>query len=195
MTLAELIAEVYIHTNRPDLVNQTASAVRSATLKMHQLSYFDRDLFETGIDFVTENFLQTLDYALLLPRWRAIKYIRKSDGTNIIGPSFKILTPDFVFDSYNVEKSDVAYLSGNVFNIRSSTNFRYAILGCYLYPDVTDAGYNSWIALTQPYAIVHEAARVIFKSIGLMEESAQQNALVAEQSQLLISSNTVAEGY
>jgi len=195
MTYAELIAEVYTQTNRPDLVNETAAAVRSATLKMHQISYWDRDLFETGIDFGDELFLQVLDFGTLIPLFRAIKYLRKADVTSQnLGKKFKVLTPDFALDDYNLEKSDVLYLSGNTLQIRSSTKFRYAVLGCYLYPNVTASGYNSWIANTSPYAIIHEAARAIMKSIGLQEESAQQNQLVAEQVALLTISNTVAEG-
>ena len=44
MTLAELIAEAYTLTARPDLVAETASAIRKATLKMHSVDYFYRDL-------------------------------------------------------------------------------------------------------------------------------------------------------
>jgi hypothetical protein len=35
MTLAELISEVYTITGRPDRVAETASAIKSATLKAH----------------------------------------------------------------------------------------------------------------------------------------------------------------
>ena len=81
MTLNELIAEVYTITNRPDLVAQTLTAVRSATLKMHQRDYFYKDIFETAINFSTAAYLQQLEYRTLIHRWRALKYIRKTDST------------------------------------------------------------------------------------------------------------------
>ena len=58
MTLNELIAEVYTITNRPDLVAQTLMAVRSATLKLHQSDYYYKDIFETGFQFTSAEYLQ-----------------------------------------------------------------------------------------------------------------------------------------
>ena len=79
MTLTELQAEVYTLTNRPDLTAQTLAAVRSATLKLHQLDYFYKDLFETSLVFSSSEFIQQLEFRSLVPRWRALKYIRKLD--------------------------------------------------------------------------------------------------------------------
>lgn len=196
MTYAELLAEVIIQTNRPDLTNETAAAVRSATLKMHQIGYWDRDLFETGIQFVAPAYFQQFDYPNVVPLFRALKYLRKYDSSAMTADKeFEVITPDSAFDAYGAEKSDVIYLGGSVFNIKSSTQFQYALLGCYLNPNITQAGYNSWIAIAHPYAIIHEAARLVFKGIGLEEESASQNQLVQEQIIALVASNTVAVGY
>lgn len=196
MTYNELIAEVYIQTNRPDLVNETASAIRAATLKMHQLGYWDRDLFETGIQFIIPDYFQQIDITLLVPNHRAIKYVRKVDSVSAIpGKEFELITPDSAFDAYTLERTDVMYLAGNSINIKSSTKFQYAIFSSYLNPNITVTGYNSWIAVAHPYAIVYEACRTLFKGIGLDEESRQQQSLVQEQIQALIVSNTVANGY
>jgi hypothetical protein len=58
MTLAELIAEVYTLTGRPDLVAETSAAVRKATLKMHSVDFFYRDLQEKIITFTTPAYKQ-----------------------------------------------------------------------------------------------------------------------------------------
>lgn len=194
MDLATLITEVYGLTNRPDRVAETKSAVKAATLKMHQMDYWDRDIFETGIQFVDSQFVQTWEVVNSFPRFRALKYLRSCDvlGTPITG--FNIITPDAAFDSYKSERVNVAYLAGNAIKIKSLAAFQYMLVGIYQNPDITDSGFSSWIAVSHPYAIIFEAARVLFKNIGLDAEAAEYQRLVAEQAQTLIISNTTAKG-
>lgn len=184
-TFTELLADVYTLTNRPDLVAETTLAVKAATLKMHQRDFFPKDLFETGISFSTSEYQQQLDYRSILPRYRALKYIRKTDVTAVPGDFLSVILPEQTLDSYKVTKDNVVYLAGAVLQIRSSTLLQYIILGCYNNPSVDPTAYSSWIALDHPYAIVFEAARVVFKSIGFMEESSQMDRLVQEQVQEL----------
>lgn len=47
MTLAEIIQEVYVQTGRPDLVSETAAAVRSVTMQAHSINEFDLDEYTT----------------------------------------------------------------------------------------------------------------------------------------------------
>ena len=189
MNLTELQAEVYTLTNRPDLVTETLAAVRSATLKLHQIDYFYKDLYETGVSFSTAAYQQQLEYRTLLPRWRSLKYLRKTDvsGSDTLG-FFEIIVPENVLDDYNLNRDNVAYVAGAVVQMRSSTQFQYIILGCYLQPDITVATYTSWIALDHPYAIVWEAAATVFKMIGDTEQFAAFSALSQiEQNNIKIS--------
>lgn len=48
-SLNSLVSDVYTLTNRPDLVAETALAVKKATLKMHHVDFFARDIWESGI--------------------------------------------------------------------------------------------------------------------------------------------------
>lgn len=183
-TFAELVSDVYIITNRPDLVNETKLAVKAATLKAHQADYFPKDLYETGIQWPDPAYIQSLDYRTLIPRWRAFKFLRKySDGAP--GNFIKLLTPEQTLDSYSINREDVCYLAGEMLEIRSSTQDQYMILGCYINPDLSENNYNSWVALDHPYAIVYEAARAIFKQIGWDEQAQQIRQEVAEQYQIL----------
>lgn len=189
MTLTELRNEVYTLTNRPDLVAETLSAVRAATLKLHQIDYFYKDIYETGLVFSSPAYTQQLEYRTLIPRYRALKYLRKTDatGSDTLG-FFDIIAPENVLDQYAINRNDVAYVAGQVIQIRSSTEFQYAILGCYLQPDITESGYNSWIAMDHPYAIVFEAAATVFKMIGDTEKFAAHTALSQmEQNNIRIS--------
>jgi hypothetical protein len=196
MTLNELIAEVYTITNRPDLVAQTLTAVRSATLKLHQSDYYYKDLRETGVSFVSALYVQQLEYRLLFPKWRALKYIRKTDvaGTDT-GEFLDLIVPENVLDSYKQNRNDVCYVAGEVIQIRSSTQLQYIILGRYDNPDITQSGYDSWIALDHPYAIVFEAASTVFKMIGDTDQFAAYTQLAGMQLVELRNSNILAAGY
>lgn len=196
MNLAELIQEVYTITGRPDRVAETASAIKSATLKAHQCDFFYKDIFETGVAFASSAYIQQLDYRTLIPLWRANKYLRKYD--NISGTPGRFLTliqPELVLDRYTVEKDDIYYYAGAYAQIKSSTQEQYYLYGCYLNPDVTTAGYNSWVAKDHPYAIIYDAAGSVFKAIGKDEEAASYRTMIPEQIAMLRGSNIVAQGY
>lgn len=195
MTLTELQAEVYTITKRPDLVAETTLAVRQATLALHQSDFFWKDLQETGLSFPTAAYLQEIEYRSILPRFRAIKYLRKSDSFGATGAFFTVITPEAVLDLYGTDRTDVCYAAGASIEIKSSTQIQYAILGYYENPNVTVAGFSSWIALDHPYAIVFEAAEKIFKMTGKTEEFAAYKFLRDEEKQRLMLSNIQAVGY
>jgi hypothetical protein len=197
MTLNELIAEVYTITNRPDLVAQTLTAVRSATLKLHQLDYYYKDLFETGVTFSSAAYLQQLDYRTVVPRWRSLKYIRKTDVTGAQDGAFLevLAIPEQVEDAYKLNRTNVCYVAGAVVQIRSSTELQYILLGCYRNPDITVATYDSWIALDHPYAIIFEAASLVFKMIGDTDQFAAYTGLAQAQMLELNLSNIQSVGY
>jgi hypothetical protein len=183
-SFAELVADVYIITNRPDLVNETKLAVKAATLKAHQSDFYPKDLFEIGITWPTPDYIQSIEYRTLVPRWRAFKYLRKyADSTP--GAFISLLTPEQTLDRYSINKDDICYLAGEMLEVRSSTQDAYMILSCYLNPILDENSYTSWIALDHPYAIVYEAARSIFKQIGWDEQAASIRQEVGEQYQIL----------
>jgi hypothetical protein len=184
MTLTELITEVYNLTNRPELSTQTLSAVRAATLKMHHLDYFDRDLVENPIDFGQVAYLQSFQYKQLFPRWRAIKYLRYLDITTsppTPGEFFNVITPEEALDSYAVTRTNVLYLAGSSIQINALVQFQYGLMGCYLHPDITTGSFTSWIADEHPYAIVYEAARTVCKLVGLDQQYSRMETQVAEE--------------
>jgi hypothetical protein len=196
MNLAELTAEVYTITGRPDRTAETLTAIKAATLKAHQSDYYFKDLFETGVAFDSAAYIQQLDYRSLIPLWRSVKYLRKYDYTGATpGKIMNLVLPEMVLDRYQVEKDDIYYTAGAYLNIKSSDLQQYYLLGCYVNPDITSTGYNSWIAQDHPYAIIFDAASTVFKAIGKDEESAAYKVLNAEQLALLRTSNILANGY
>lgn len=186
MTFDELVAEVYDITKRPDLVTETASAVKSATLKAHRTDFYSKDIYETGVEFPNLLYKQSLDYINFIPNFRALKYIRRvTDALDENGIFFDVITPDEILDSYNKNRTDVAYVAGRVIELKASVEFKVMLMGCYVNPVVRTGAYSSWVAEQFPFAVIREAARVLFKTIGYDEQSATYQGLVAEEYALL----------
>lgn len=174
MTLTELRAEVVTLTNRPDLdtTGQILLAVRRATLKLHTIDYFYRDLFETNVTFGVSLSVQDYDTLVNIPRWRSVKYIRHYDAPSAVaGRFFKKVDPQNVLDDYAVDRTNIWYQGGDSLHLKAPIAFTDILIGVYLYPDITEATYDSWIATTYPYVIVLEAAATIMKMIGKADEA------------------------
>lgn len=183
MNLSELIAEVYVQTKRPDLVDKTSAAVRSATLLAHHRDFYSRDIEEVGIKFDTAAYKQSLDVDII-PRYRKIKWLRKYDYTSnppAAGDFLTILTPEELLDEYGTEKVNIAYEAGSNIQMSSNTELEYMLLGAYISPDVTSLTYNSWVADNFSFLIVHDAAAKIFASIGNAEQAKLQETYRNEQ--------------
>ena len=195
--LTSLIADVYSVTGRPDLEAETKLAVKAATLKAHQSDYYFKDLLETGIQFATAEYLQDADLRVIIPNFRNIRYARRYDtsGTGKDAEFYTILTPGELLDSYGNDKSNVAYMAGTVLKIKSRVKLDHLLIGVYVSPAITDDTYSSWVATDHPYAVIFEAARLVFKQIGFDEQSTTFEKLAAEQFIELRMNNIQAVGY
>ncbi len=193
----DLVAEVYDLTKRPDLVAETELAVKNATLKLHQRDFYYKDLAETGIQFLSSEYQQELDYRTIFPRWRSVKYLRKYDAPNDTPSTFlDLITPEEVLDAYHLQKENVYYASGNFLKIRSNTEEQYYLLGYYNNPIILPATYDSWIALDHRYAVVCEAAAFVFKTIGYDEQAQMYKVMLRDEYYPAIDrSNIGAIGY
>lgn len=195
-TFASLVQEVIILTKRPDLVDATNLAVQAATLKAHHSDVFFKDLFETGISFDESRILQSFQYKQLIPLYRSIKYMRKCDGSTSPPTPLdflKYIDPTNALDSYGIQKPNVYYIAGTVIQIRSICAEQNFLFGCYVHPNITPDGYNSWIADEQKFAIIYEAVAIIFKTVGYDEQVPTYRAMVADEYAILKIGNIVAE--
>lgn len=183
-SLTGLMSDVYILTNRDDLVAETKLAVKKATLKAHHADDFARDIFETAINWNPVAYIQSLQYANIHPRWRKLKYLRKLTNSQP-AEFFTLLTPEETMDRYNVHKENICYLAGDMYEIRSNTQDDYMLLAAYVSPDISDEGYSSWIADNHPYAIIMDAAATVYKMIGQDEKTAVFRQEVLEQLALI----------
>lgn len=192
-SFTDLFNDVIAITNRPDLVDQTKLAIRSATLKAHHSDFYPKDLFETGVEWSNPSLLQSLEYKTVIPLWRSFKYLRKYES-GVPGTFFTMITPEESLDSYSVNRENVCYLAGSFIEIRSNTQDTNMLLGCYIHPTVTELNYKSWIAEDHPFAIVYEAAANIFKQTGYDEQFAVFRDLKNQEYEIL-KQEIIGEGY
>lgn len=182
MNFNEILDEVYALTSRPDLVALTKSAVKAATLKAHYTDFYSKDIYEAPITFATASYTQSFDYSANISNYRALKYMRHWDSVaEEAGEFITMILPEQVIDVYQRERTNICYVAGRIIEIKASIEFTHILFGCYVSPIVTEVGYSSWVATLYPWAIVHEAARVVFATIGMSTESNAQRQLVAEQ--------------
>lgn len=177
-TLASLTTDVLEITKRPDL--NTVFHVKNALLKAHSSDYYLKDIFETNFQFNVPASIYQLDYKQLIPRFRSMKYLTIVDPVTLqfVREIHPIPLEKFM-DGYGYIREDTYYLAGSNIQIRICDTSTIFGLGCYLYPDITLAS-PSWIADEFPFAVVYEAARTLFKTIGYDEQSASMERLLAE---------------
>ena len=199
MSFSDLVAQVVIETSRPDMTfieaggtGEIPRALQAATLKMHGLDFFSKDILSAQAIFNAAAYIQTLD-TTTLARYRQIAYIRKWDPTladsqlnpllstsSSANPSdalalLQIIDIDDIFDDYGSEKVNVCYQAGYTIWIKSSTSLAYAQMGWYAYPNVdisnSGANFTSWIANTYPYALIYDASSKIYSGTGQQDQS------------------------
>lgn len=191
MNFNEIYEEVQYFVKRPDLQDQVKSTIRAATLKLHQARFWHRSLVEAALVFDTEAYTQSFNPKEVITSFRKPKYFRLWSGVEGEVPTtfFKQCDMENLVDGYGYLKDNIWYLAGTQMQLRSAVAFKYAVFGCYVHPVVLpEASYSSWVAEDYPYSIIHEATRIIFKTIGRDEQAAEQNNLSREQFAVLTSS-------
>lgn len=195
MTYTEIYNAVVGLTGRADLITETQLAIQAATLRAHASDFYTRDMQEAMLVFPAYQYSQQIILPDSLGRFRALKYVRKYDpsgtdsvtglATGAAGEGFEILDPEDIFDSYSIDKENICTVAGDYANLKSSTaTFAYCICGWYANPQIqllTDADFRSWICTSFPFAIIFEAAAIVFKTIGRDTENRTYREMSAEQ--------------
>lgn len=161
---SSLLNDVYVHTNRPDLVNETTLAIKKATSKAHGSDEFPEDFVQVAIVTTATN-----DPAVYIVDVTAAPFVRHRKVLHIVNTytkqQYKPITLDDLFDSYGITRTDCWYKAGLNYVLNAVSGSQVTVT--YLQnPDVTPDTYSSWIALMHPEAIVEEAASQVFKMIG-----------------------------
>ncbi len=208
-TIDSLSADVYVLTNRPDLVSETKVALRKSIFKCHSADTFKRDLAIQRLQMATYSTIEPNSFRWSIglnefPRFRRPKFLRYPPelGSPNIPPAplidypsgavwtreFTEIAADNLFDSYRSERSNYFYIAGSTITIKSSFGIDYLDFGYYQYPLIPALSTDSivsWICDQYPDAVIEEAAGTVFKMIGKDDESARYQALFGENIMIL----------
>lgn len=209
-TLQTLADDVYVMTNRPDLVQETKVAIRKAIRKFHGAETFKRDLKTVRLDMRTLTPTEPNQYRWDIPlsqfpMWRRFKAVQYPAGltppyNQIPAPlrdtplginnvrTFEQITPDNLYDGYGYERYNYFMVIGNNINVKSGWYVDFLEFAYYQWPTIptlsTDT-IGSWIVNDFPDAVTEEAAGVVFKMIGKDEEFNRFQTLFLENLAIL----------
>lgn len=188
MNWAELVDAVYTKTNRPDLVAETEQALRTATMECHLRDTFDKDIREGGIQLTAAASIFQLDIPSLFPLYRQFSYLRVWDPVLLeVGEFFDFIQPNAVLDDYGWDRTQVAYVGGQLLNVRARADVSGLLYGYYALPVVSPStAYRSWIAADYPDAIFIRAAAKVLRDMGNLEEANKQQTTADTWLQILV---------
>lgn len=188
-TYAELQADVFRATNRPDLVTETEMAIRKATLRFHSADKWINDEVVQVVP-VTPLFAGDFRYSILttsFTRFRDLKMLKE-----YINPptwhwiQFERRAPDDLLDDYKCEIQNYYTRVGNTITVRAERAMTNLEATYYQFPVVTTAGYSSWIADLYRDGIVREAMLDIFQMTGKITVDARVRNVEFDQQVALL---------
>lgn len=169
-----IVTSVYALTKRPDLVTETAIAIRKATMKVHMADFWKNDLSEihytlpvlaaTGVAF---RYSLDLTDTVSFPLFRKVSHIKEWNNP-LVGYEIQLkeLDADRILDDYALETINYWYQAGRQVSLRCNKLLVTLNIGYWKYPNIIPATYSSWIAQDFPDIIIEEAASAVFKVIG-----------------------------
>lgn len=208
-TSDSLAADVYVLTNRPDLVAETRVAIRKAIYKFHSADTFKRDLITQRLQMSLYAPLSLDSFRWVIPlseftRFRRPRFLRYPPELTItpqvpaplidwpVGAAwskeFTEVSSDDIFDSYHSEYLNYYFIAGSALTIKSAYGMDYLDFSYYQYPLVPTVQTDpiiSWICDQYPDAVIEEAAGTVFKMIGKDDEYNRYQTLFAENLSIL----------
>lgn len=189
-----LIQSVYVETGRPDLVAETAAAVKQAVVGLHARGRYLKDIKRARVTFDYCSFIQELEI-VGLPFYRNLAYAKMGVVENLndygvytppLGPivpplydwpwapyalpEFTVIEADDILNVNGYEKVDVVYQAGKSLYFKAQRPFQFVQFGWYAYPntDISNnaANFESWIADEYPYAVTLMAAGNVYGKKG-----------------------------
>lgn len=169
-----MVADVVTITNRPDLAEETKVAVRTATLSVHMLESFPRDVSTELVKLPNAFYVAGFDTQVLFPRFRGVSTIRILDSSfaPVEFPAIDVVELGDIYDPiYGTLKNNIAYAAGTSLNVRCAVPAYGCLVEYFHLPQVRRESYNSWIAQLYPEPIIYKAASIVLATNGNEEKS------------------------
>jgi hypothetical protein len=179
-----IVADVMLLLARPELADEVALAVRTSTRSAHLGGSYPRDSRETDVTLAVPAYTAQLAIDTYAPRCRGLTSVQAVDATDLVvyNPAIDIVElGDLLDPEYGTVKNNIAYLAGTTINIRSSIAMTKVRLTYFHSPDVTEAVYDSWIALLAPDIIIYGALAIVARGTGNAERATQYMEMINKE--------------
>ena len=192
-TYVEMQSLVYGLTKRPELTGVTAIAIKQATLRAHQVDFFQRDarsvLLTYTVPTSNELFVTIPGIYTEAPRLRTPDFLQGEDVSTLLpneNLGYVNSYKDF-WDENNELRSSYFTLQGEDLIARFVGATGRAKLYYYVNPVVTEAGYASWIADEYPEEVAQWAAAIVWNRSGFQEiaQTTMRDSVIPFQSLLI----------
>lgn len=172
----DMVNDIITLTARPDLADETALALRTATNNAHFSDGYPRDLVTQSVQLPNASYQTTLNIPTLFPKFRGLSQLKGLDVNYSVladGETSRIEVVELndIYDDYNVIKNNIAYVAGESINIRSLTNTYGFLVEWFKAPETKRDNYNSWIAQLYPDVILYWAASLVLDTNGNEEKA------------------------
>jgi hypothetical protein len=171
-TITELETLTIEQTKRPELVDITRSAIRTATLRAHHVDFFPRDLSEAVLDYVPGNkafydFQNIGDTVTLLRSFKHVQSVDSVTGAPLERMEYREL--DDLYDSCGNLRPSIYTLQGETLRIYPQAASGRVVVYYYRNPNTQGFAYRSWIADQYPDELAMWAASIVFARTGFTE--------------------------
>lgn len=184
----DILTDVYVLTNRPDLQAESKLGIRVATIKLHSLEFWREDRVEEELLVTTADSEFTVSSAVAVGGFsytpRPNNIIFKKADSDVI---FEEINPKQLLDGFGFKKYNVYYQAGNSYRFLTEDQDTSVFCSYYRQPGATEYAYDSWIATMYQHYIAVEAALFVANSAGDKElEARMQNMAAMNLAQLTI---------
>lgn len=174
-TLNELMDLTMEVTKRPDLVSRTATAIRLAILRAHQTDFFKADEKIHVLNYTVSNtrvFDEVTSFYSVVSRMRSPSFIQVLDASNLaFVEKLEYEEESNILDSYGTYKGGKFTVAGGTLRLYAFNRTGRADLFYYQNPNVSEAGFASWIADMYPDECATWAAAILFNRLGHQEQA------------------------
>lgn len=178
-TWAEMVAEIYERTKRPDLVSETAQHLKLATRTAHKSGKYWRDLQTAFITALPLDQVQEITLSTAAPRLRAVASLFSTANPKL---EYDPITANDLLDEDAYLRTNVYWGFGAVIRVRAAAPEAALTLSYYQYPVVTpEASYSSWVAEEHSDLLVNLASSSLLASVGEQEIARRIDALIVLQ--------------
>ena len=161
----DLVQKVFGITGANNMLAETIDAVTRATRDAHSSNKWQRDIDYITVMFGPEDGCPAKERQVMLP-----SYFSKITEVLVKMPREALPKSVRVAKTYTAHLANTsntkAMLLGNVLHVAAPDVFNDIIIGGLKRPNVTDDGYNSWIAVDYPDVIIYNAAAQVLSDLG-----------------------------